>query len=90
MSNFGGLFIVAETTSVSTLLTQLPVVVPLHRRRAVRAKVKKWGNSAAVRIPASVMQATRFDLDEVVDVREEAGRIVIEPLRQKTTSWTSC
>jgi antitoxin MazE len=50
----------------------------------VRATVKKWGNSAAVRIPASVMQATRLDLDEVVDVREEAGRIVIEPVREKT------
>jgi antitoxin MazE len=50
----------------------------------VRATVRKWGNSAAVRIPASVMQATRLDLDEVVDVREEAGRIVIEPVRQKT------
>jgi antitoxin MazE len=50
----------------------------------VKAKVRKWGNSAAVRIPASVMQATRLDLDEAVDVREEAGRIVIEPVRQKT------
>jgi antitoxin MazE len=50
----------------------------------VRATVKKWGNSAAVRIPASVMQATHLDLDEAVDVREEAGRIVIEPVRQKT------
>jgi len=49
----------------------------------MRAKVKKLGNSAAVRIPASVMQATRLDLDEVVDMREEAGRIVIEPVRQK-------
>jgi antitoxin MazE len=50
----------------------------------MRATVKKWGNSAAVRIPASVMQATRLHLDVVVDVREEAGRIVIEPVRQKT------
>jgi antitoxin MazE len=50
----------------------------------VKTSVKKWGNSAAVRIPASVMQATRLDLDEMVDVREEAGRIVIEPVRQKT------
>jgi antitoxin MazE len=50
----------------------------------MRATVKKWGNSAAVRIPASVMQATHLDLDDVVDVREEAGRIVIEPVRQKT------
>jgi antitoxin MazE len=49
----------------------------------VRAKVEKWGNSAAVRIPASVMQATRLDLGEVVEVRGEAGRIVIEPVRQK-------
>ena len=50
----------------------------------MKTSVKKWGNSAAVRIPASVMQAMRLDLDEVVDVREEAGRIVIEPVRQKT------
>jgi antitoxin MazE len=50
----------------------------------MRAKVKKWGNSAAVRIPASVMQATRLDLNEAVNVREDAGRIVIEPVRKKT------
>jgi antitoxin MazE len=46
--------------------------------------LRKWGNSAAVRIPATVMQAMRLDLDEAVDVREEAGRIVIEPVRKKT------
>jgi antitoxin MazE len=50
----------------------------------MRATVKKWGNSAAVRIPASVMKATNLELDEVVDVREEGGRIVIEPVRQKS------
>ena len=49
----------------------------------MRGTIKKWGNSAAVRIPASVMQAMRLDLDEVVDVREERGRIVIEPVRRK-------
>ena len=50
----------------------------------MKATVKKWGNSAAVRIPSSVMEAMRLHLDEVVDVREEKGRIVIEPLQQKT------
>jgi len=50
----------------------------------MRATVKKWGKSAAVRIPASIMQATHLDLDSEVEVREEAGRIVIEPLHQKT------
>jgi antitoxin MazE len=49
----------------------------------MKATVRKWGNSAAVRIPASVMQATHLDLNEAVDVREEAGRIVIEPVRHK-------
>lgn len=43
--------------------------------------VKRWGNSAAVRIPASVLKAAHVRLDQPVDVREEGGRIVIEPLR---------
>ena len=46
--------------------------------------VKKWGNSAAVRIPASVMAAAHVALDQHVEVREELGRIVIEPVRRKT------
>ena len=45
--------------------------------------VKKWGNSAAVRIPASVVQATDLKLDQPVDVREEHGCIVIEPKRAR-------
>jgi antitoxin MazE len=49
----------------------------------MRTVVKKWGNSASVRIPAAVMQAAHLDLDEVVDVREESGRIVIEPAQRK-------
>jgi antitoxin MazE len=47
----------------------------------MRMVVKKWGNSAAVRIPAAVMAAASLDLDQTVDIREEAGRIVIEPIK---------
>jgi antitoxin MazE len=43
--------------------------------------VKKWGNSASVRIPAAVMEAARLSLDQPVDIREEAGRVIIEPIR---------
>jgi antitoxin MazE len=50
----------------------------------MKVTVKKWGNSPAVRIPAAVMQASQLAVDDVVDVREEAGRIVIEPVRQKS------
>jgi antitoxin MazE len=50
----------------------------------MKVTVKKWGNSPAVRIPAAIMQASQLALDEVVDVREQGGCIVIEPVRQKT------
>lgn len=43
--------------------------------------VKKWGNSASVRIPARVMAAADISIDQAVDVREENGRIIIEPVR---------
>ena len=43
--------------------------------------VKKWGNSASVRIPVGVMEAARLKLDDVVEVREFKGRILIEPVR---------
>lgn len=48
----------------------------------MKVVVKKWGNSASVRIPAAVMEAAQLHLDQPVDVREEAGRIVIEPIRE--------
>jgi antitoxin MazE len=51
------------------------------REGVMRAIVKKWGNSAAVRIPSGIMQAARLNLDEAVDVREQGGQIVIKPIR---------
>lgn len=44
--------------------------------------VKKWGNSASVRIPAAIMNALNIQPESVVDIREEQGRIVIEPVRE--------
>ena len=46
----------------------------------MRVLVKKWGNSASVRIPAPVMAAAGLRLDQEVEVREEGGRIVIDPI----------
>lgn len=45
--------------------------------------VKKWGNSASVRIPAAILAAARLRIDDPVEVREEDGRIVIEPAREQ-------
>lgn len=49
----------------------------------MRVLVKKWGNSASIRIPAALMSAAKLELDDPVDVREEGGRIIIEPLRRR-------
>jgi len=54
----------------------------------MRVIVKKWGNSASVRIPAGIMEAARLSLDTPVDVREEGGRIVIEPIRSNEYDLT--
>ena len=45
--------------------------------------VKKWGNSAGIRIPSSVLAATGLKIDQAVDVHEEGGRVVIEPVTTK-------
>jgi len=44
----------------------------------MRAQIRKWGNSAAVRIPASVLDAADLRIDQSVKIDARAGRIVIE------------
>jgi antitoxin MazE len=41
---------------------------------------KKWGNSAAVRIPAIVLETAKIKLGQPVSVRAVGNRIVIEPV----------
>jgi len=55
----------------------------------MKAAVKKWGNSASVRIPAALLDAARLRVDDSVDIREEGGRIVIEPLNRKEYDLTA-
>ena len=52
----------------------------------MKAVVKKWGNSASVRIPSAVLQAAKLRLEDSVDVREESGLIVIEPVPRREYS----
>ena len=47
----------------------------------MRVTVKKWGNSASVRIPSAIMQAAKLELDAPVEIAEQDGRIVIVPIR---------
>ncbi|GLR66346.1 antitoxin MazE [Acidocella aquatica] len=51
----------------------------------MQSQVKKWGNSASVRIPAAILDAVHVSIDQDVDIRAENGRIVIEPMRKQVT-----
>ena len=48
----------------------------------MKVMVKKWGNSASIRIPANLMRAANLTIDQEVDVREEDGRLIVAPIRQ--------
>lgn len=39
--------------------------------------VRKWGNSAAIRLPANIVEASCLQLDQPVEIQEEGGRIII-------------
>lgn len=42
--------------------------------------VKKWGNCAAVRLPAAVMKAAGLAIDQPVEVEEHEGVITLRPV----------
>ncbi|WP_353171789.1 AbrB/MazE/SpoVT family DNA-binding domain-containing protein [Paracandidimonas soli] len=46
----------------------------------MQAVIKKWGNSAALRLPASILEESSLALDATVEISVVEGRIVIEPI----------
>lgn len=42
--------------------------------------IKKWGNSLATRIPKAIAEATNLHFDQLVDIEEVNGKIVITPI----------
>ena len=49
-------------------------------------KVKKWGNSLALRIPKAFATDVQLENDSVVEVSLVDGQIVIKPVA--ATNWT--
>jgi antitoxin MazE len=41
--------------------------------------IRKWGNSPALRLPASVLKAAGYRLEQKVELVVSRGRIVIQP-----------
>lgn len=45
----------------------------------MRVEIQKWGNSAAVRVPAQALKDARVHVGQSLELRVEAGRLVLEP-----------
>ena len=45
----------------------------------MEAVIKKWGNSPALRLSASLMKEAQLALDQKVSVKVLRGKIIIEP-----------
>jgi len=45
-------------------------------------KIKKWGNSQGLRLPKHVLEDTRLEVGDEVDVLSRDGIIVIAPVRR--------
>lgn len=45
----------------------------------MRVEVQKWGNSAAVRVPALALKDAGIQVGQSLELRVEGGRLVMEP-----------
>ena len=48
----------------------------------MRVELAKWGNSAAVRVPAGVLADAGMQIGQALNIRAEAGRLVLEPAQE--------
>jgi antitoxin MazE len=52
----------------------------------MRATVRKWGNSLALRIPSGLAEDARLTDGAEVDIAVKHGRLVIEPVAESEVS----
>jgi antitoxin MazE len=52
----------------------------------VQARVKRWGNSLALRIPKAFVEQTQMRDDSVVDLTLEGEAIVVRPVKRNRRS----
>jgi len=52
----------------------------------MKTKIKKWGNSLALRIPKSFALNANLRQDELVDLSMDKERIIITPIGEKEYS----
>ena len=49
----------------------------------MRVVIRKWGNSAAVRLPSSMLKSLKVGTDDLMEIRLEGEALVLEPVRSQ-------
>ena len=52
----------------------------------MKARIQKWGNSLALRIPKSFATHSQIEQGSVVDLSLDNGRMIVEPAREQEYS----
>ncbi len=50
-------------------------------------EIKKWGNSAVVRLPATMLSELSLSVGSPIELKHENGHLVIEPVRPVRQNW---
>lgn len=53
----------------------------------MHTEIKKWGNSAAVRLSAPLLAELGLTVGSPIEVKHENGHLIIEPVRPVREGW---
>lgn len=53
----------------------------------MHTEIKKWGNSAVVRLPATLLSELRLTVGSPIELKHENGHLIIEPVRPVRQGW---
>lgn len=54
----------------------------------MRGVIRKWGNSAAIRLPSPMLKSLRVGVDDLMEMRVERGNLVLQPVRTQEYTLT--
>ena len=52
----------------------------------MQVKLQKWGNSLGVRIPSNIVKSMKLNKDDVLDIENVDGKIIISIIKKKSVS----
>jgi antitoxin MazE len=55
------------------------------REVGMKATIRKWGNSPALRISSSIMELAQLSVNQTVNINVVKGKIIVEPVAPKNT-----